>query len=115
MDTKWEELSVQSQFEMNMSPASFQFDQNLILICGGTDERNTPSQDLVLFNPNSKLIQKLDNTALSVCDKFKGGSMTQFIINRMDCKIFFSSEAFVHELSYAVGDEMMFKCKANLY
>jgi len=55
-------------------------------------------------------------TQMSVSDKFIGNSLSQFVINRIDCKIFFSSDAFVHEIEYgAKAGEAMFKCKANLY
>jgi len=43
---------------------------------------------------------------LSLNDKFTGGTMTQFVINRLNNKIFFCSESFVHEVDYGakVGD-----------
>ena len=53
---------------------------------------------------------------MSVRDKFSGGSMTQFVINRIECKIYFSSDAFVHEIEYgAKTGEAKYKCSAHLY
>lgn len=61
-------------------------------------------------------MEKAGNTQLGLGDKFFGGAMTQYVLNRMESKIFFCSEAFVHEMEYGVkvGDAK-FKCKANLY
>ena len=49
-------------------------------------------------------------------DKFVGGAMTQYVNNRIDSRIYFCSEAFVHELEYGLKiGEAKFKFKANLY
>jgi hypothetical protein len=45
-----------------MAPMSFKFDDNLILICGGTDDKNSNQQDIVYFNP-SKLMMEKSSTA----------------------------------------------------
>ena len=62
------------------------------------------------------MVDKAAGIQMSVMDRFTGGSMTQFVINRIECKIYFSSDAFAHELEYgAKTGEAKFKCKANLY
>ena len=68
-----------------------------------------------MFNPLMMRMERAPSQ-LGVSDKFLGGAMTQYVINRLDNKMFFCSETFVHEMEYGVkvGDNL-FKFKANLY
>lgn len=99
-------------FPLNSSLVSVQFDENLILLLGGRDEKNSPTQDIVFFNQTYGMIEKASTTHLSISDKFTGGAMTQYVINRIQCRIYFASDAFVHEVEYAAkAGEAMFKSK----
>lgn len=49
-------------------------------------------------------------------DKFVAGAMTQYVINRLESKIFFCSDKIVHEVEYgAKAGEAMFKSRVILY
>ncbi|CDW79004.1 kelch motif family protein [Stylonychia lemnae] len=113
---RWDELNVKNFQPYPMASVSFKFDDNLIVICGGVDDKNSNQQDIFYFNPSILVMEKAQNTQLGLCDKFVGGSMTQYLMNKMESKLFVCSESFVHELEFGikVGD-MKFKCKANLY
>jgi hypothetical protein len=93
------------------------FDDNLIILCGGEGEKaSSPSKDIVFFNPSSNKIEKQEDSMLQLADKFVGGALSQFVISRMDCKIFFCSESFVHELDYGgTKGSFKLKCKATFY
>ena len=49
-------------------------DENLIMICGGVDEKNSAVQDLFFFNPINKVLEKASNIQLGLTDKFVGGA-----------------------------------------
>ena len=116
IDTKWEILKVKSMVPLNTSCASVQFDDNLILLFGGANEQNMLTQDIVFYNQTFGIIEKAQTTSLSMSDKFVGGSMTQYVINRLECKIFFSSDKIVHEIEYgSKAGEAMFKSRVILY
>ena len=112
---KWEELIVKNFFPFNACSFAFKYDENLIVIAGGTDEKNSPQQDVVYFNPSLLRMERAP-VQLSLSDKFTGGTMTQVVMNRLENKIFFCSEAFVHEVDYGpkAGDSL-FKFRAILY
>eukprot|EP00347_Sterkiella_histriomuscorum_P023731 403333576 len=118
INPRWEELNVKGFMPFPQGAISFKHDDNLIVLCGGVDEKNQYQhlQDIYYFNPTFMIMEKAQNTQLGLGDKFLGGAMTQYVINRMDSKIVFCSESFVHELEYGVKTgEAKFKCRANLY
>lgn len=57
-------------------------------------------QDIYFLDTSRKQLQK-STFQLSVSDKFTGGAMTQYVLNRLENKIFFASENFIHEVEYA--------------
>lgn len=88
----------------------------MIVISGGVNDNNQSSKDVLLFNPVIQKIEKQSNMQLQMVDKFIGAGMTQSIINRLDQKIYFCSEAFVHEADYGTqAGEAKFKFKATIY
>jgi len=57
---------------INTSSISIQFNDSLILICGGRDTKNSKSQDIIFFNQMFLTMKKLDSVQLSVSDSFTG-------------------------------------------
>jgi len=45
-----------------MAAVSFRFDDNLILICGGVDDKNSNLQDIYYFNPSILAMERATNT-----------------------------------------------------
>jgi Kelch motif len=77
IDPKWEEVKVKNIAPLNLSTMSFQFDENLILICGGQDETSSSaSQDIVFYNVTYANMTKSPSIQLRLCDKFLGGLLS---------------------------------------
>jgi len=100
VDQKWELLLIKNFSPINMFCTSVQYDEQLIMICGGSPEDKGKSRDVVFLNQQQNVLGKDPNIQLSMLDKFSGSQMTQYVIDRSEMKIYFASDDIVHELEY---------------
>lgn len=85
---------------LNLKAVSFQMDDNLIILCGGVDEKDTSTKDMFFFNQTFSTISKSTDQQLSIGDKFTGGQATQYLVDRVKRNISFTSDTFIHEIEY---------------
>ena len=71
-----------------------------MFICGGVDDKGSSTQDFYFFNHTIFSLTKSVEVGLNICDKFTGGQMCQYVINRLEAKVHFTSDSFIHEIEY---------------